>query len=431
MRTIPRSIQAAAIGWSIAGCEIIVIEAPGPSDAGLEAVEVSGDDAMSCPSWEARPASEVEQLVRQTIAEMQAQGEDVTATLWEDSERFSEVIRRVYERASCPLPPRPVGQALTAEDGQRMYCGPGQGAPSLLAQRPIVDECLNNACRAHDACYAMCDRPLPKTCQWSVTTTDCDDPFIAASKSCPLTEHRFWSLVVIIVADFLNRQANFDCVEVECPTFGGMGKGPCSGEISVAKCERCLDHVDSDRCGDALCGDEPERALCLAATCSNTAQCLGGYGYGEVPEEVIDAGPSDASGPTLPAPEDVWLLRIVDGQMPATKPSGEPWDVGTVEDTAPPDARVIATLDEGTAVHTTSLVQDDQLPAWGEDILSAPAAQLASLFVEVRDVDVIFDDPIGQCYPPSAFLAKFGRGAIDLDCSPGELAIRVELLQTQ
>lgn len=200
-------------------CEPGVAEPSDGTVVDLDSLATPLPDAFICPLWEARPTPEIEALVRGTLSELELMGLPIDAALWDDPARFSLLIARIYERAGCPLPADLSAAAVPREGVPDNYCGPGAGPPSWLSLRPTVDECVNRECRTHDACYDMCDGPLPRTCQWSATTAGCDDPFVARIRRCDVDDHRFSSTVVIIIAQLLNELPTPGCADNECPVF--------------------------------------------------------------------------------------------------------------------------------------------------------------------------------------------------------------------
>jgi hypothetical protein len=367
---------------------------------------------------------------------LEREGKPVDASTWEDPARFSDLVQKVFTQAGCPLPASLNGQALTSAT-PRSFCGPGQGEARL--NRPRVDSCLNMACRYHDACYAMCDQKLPWGCQWSSTTAGCDDPFVAAAKDCELIDHPFASRVVIAVATFLNSLPKTGCRAANCPDFAQAGPGPCKANLEEDVCRSCLAAVDNDNCA-GLCSADPEPAFCTAAVCESTAQCFGGYGYGAAVaaveptgEDPVDAGTGDAgpAGPfPLPAADALWNLILVDVKLPLLKATSEEWDVGEDDGFGPPDVRVVITGNELNGSFPSSIADDVFEAQWNEPLLFGRTASMATVAGRVVDVDLVFDDIVGDCRLPSDVLARFGVGPFSMVCDAPGLTVRLEFTAT-
>ncbi len=414
------------------GCEVVVSSPdPNPDAASIGVLGGPPDgDPFLCPAWEERPQEDVEALVLAAVEDLERSGHPVDEEGWGDAARFEQFTRTVFAKADCPLPAKVAGQALSSEGP--WFCGPGQGQPEVF--RPRVDQCLNLECRAHDACYAMCDRRLSKNCYWSSTTTDCDDPFVQAAQACAFTEHRFASLVVTVYATFINGRGKVGCEPTVCPAFREMGGGPCGVGWLSDDCQLCQNAVDTDRCRD-LCAGDSEVEICAAARCDSLAQCFGGYGYGRfIPSEAaadagaIDAGTEDAGTPSTPGASELWSLVLVDVRSPSSKSDGNPWDVGSSDGFAPPDLRVQFTMGgvEDSPVYRSTVADDTEYWMWREVFPPARTAALATLGATVVDVDLALHDTIGDCGVPEDVLSRFGGATMLMDCTPSSLQVAVE-----
>jgi hypothetical protein len=101
--------------------------------------------------------------------------------------------------------------------------------------------------------------------------------------------------------------------------------------------------------------------------------------------------------------------------------------VGAENGYGPPDVTVrIQTGDLFTSASST-IVQDDYYPTWGEVFSGLPTAELASLFLEVADADVIFSDSIGYCWLPADLVNGATSGRLALACDPAALHVSVTL----
>lgn len=427
----------------LAGCTITVTErrdqdANAPTDDSPEPGTIGAAPAepFICPDWEERDPAEIEDLVRTTIEELSAEDAGgVSSGAWQDEAEFSALISRVYERAGCPLPEDLDGPALHSQDVPQNYCGPGHGRGKLFV--PSVDDCLNDLCRQHDACYAMCSQPLARICSFSDTTNGCDEPFIAALNECEISDHWFASHVVIFVAEALDALNPFSCEGTECPNFGDVGNGPCSVDFTGNTCGSCLGIVDTNSCASA-CVDDDEQATCVAANCSTTAQCFGGYGYGALPPPTEpvqsdagtvvapDGGTADGgvvATPLLPDPTDLYTLTLLYGVMPPSKLDGAIWD----GDGSAPEGRVTVAVAATDETYVSSYRDDNFEPVWYADVatLSPPQISTGISFV-VEDIDVFFDDDIGACSLPDDVIFRLENSPLSLNCEPAKLNIWIE-----
>jgi hypothetical protein len=428
----------------LAGCTITVTEG-GDRDAGGHSddqpdpgtIEAPPAEPFLCPEWADRDPAEIEQLVQGTVEELSAEDAGgISSEAWQDEAEFSALISRVYEKAGCPLPEDLDGPALHSQDAPQNYCGPGHGRGKLFV--PTVDDCLNDLCRQHDACYAMCSQPLARLCSFSDATNDCDQPFIAALNECEISDHWFASHVVIFVAEALDTLNPFSCEDTECPNFGDVGEGPCSTDFMGDTCGSCLGIVDTNSCANA-CVDDDEPAICVAANCPTTAQCFGGYAYGALPpaepvqsdaETVVapDGGTASTDGgvltaPLLPDSTDVYTLTLLHGVLPPSKLDGAVWD----GDGSAPEGRVTVTLTAIEKTFVSSYREDNFEPVWNAEVapLFPPQISTEISFV-VDDVDVFFDDHVGTCSLPYDAIFRLENGPLSLKCEPPDLNIWIE-----
>lgn len=412
----------------VLNCRVVVSEST-QQDAGRDPpIGTSSGDPFVCPEWENRTPSDVESLVREAIAELEQSGTRIDSSVWGDEARFSALMDRVYLKAGCPLPDDPTGSALSSSDAPA-FCGVGQGSPALW--RPTVDPCVNRACRAHDACYAMCNSRLRLTCYWSATTSECDDPFVREAEQCELTEHRFASLAVIGTANVINAVPLPGCAPTECPAFREAGAGPCSIDTDGASCRQCEQRVDPTGCWED-CEDDAEHQICVAARCANAGECFGGYGRGTPDDlpQLPDAGVVDAQDAGVPATgvtSGLWRITLIDAAIPLTKTDGAPWDVGDEEGIGAPDVIVSLVASSFDSPPRSTTAQDEYYPSWNEPFPSVQADSMLSLVAEVVDEDVVFNDPIGFCWVRQEGASGFRQGLQPLVCDPSDLEVAVDI----
>ncbi|MGC4064766.1 MAG: hypothetical protein QM784_09010 [Polyangiaceae bacterium] len=384
----------------------------------------SASAPFECPVWDAKSEDEIKALVDKSLSVLQEQGLSVDASLLDDETRLAKVIQDVYDRANCPLTLAGAPSALTAD--RVNYCGKGQGSPSLF--RPTVSKCMTEACKDHDACYAMCSSPLSLSCYFSATSSACDKGFFEAIDACSSsTEYRFSSTIVRIVAHLISALNPFTCDSVICPKFGTMGNGPCGLNSSSNGCATCLEAVDAGgQCRTEHCSIDPTSDLLYAATCENVGQCYGGYGYGSL--AIIDPD-TGATSNAAPASDTHWSVNLISGTMPQSKGNGSVWDVDESSQYVAPDAYVVMAVGS-QVVSSSSIVQDSWHPVWSSSIGEpiSTASVLSGIELTVKDADLVFDDAIGVCVFPNE-LAIFDTVLIDLKCTPASLTLAASLVE--
>lgn len=117
------------------------------------------------------------------------------ANPWANADDFATFLRRVEVYLGCSLlgsTPRSrtarVGRSLIHEYNPDVrYCGPQDSSTFGWLESVVVGECLNQACFAHDVCYAQnCVDTDPHTCYFTEQSrvTPCDSPLQDACSSC-------------------------------------------------------------------------------------------------------------------------------------------------------------------------------------------------------------------------------------------------------
>lgn len=90
--------------------------------------------------------------------------------------------------------------------------------------------------------------------------------------------------------------------------------------------------------------------------------------------------------PRVPLPGAIERIVAIELELPDTKESGEPWDVGG----GAPDPYVVIRQD-GEIVATTERLQDTASASWRVRVMLAPDAPWS---VDVLDRDAALDDPV-------------------------------------
>jgi len=401
------------------GC--IILSGSGDDDGDAPPPEQPPADPFICPAWEDAPETDVETLVKGAIDELEAEGNVINGEIWNDPDRFSALIDRVYEHAGCPFPEGSIQQGLHASDAPNYFCGPGHGSAAL--QHPPVSVCINTACRNHDGCYAMCSQE-PGSCMWSGATQPCEDTFFDHLASCPTD--RFSDVLVKVLPRLLELNP-VSCSGIECPSNGDLGFGVCSTAPDSSDCADCRVHFDPE--GTCLarshCSDEPQFEHCYAANCPNMFAC-----YGESPSSELWKTTCASTAYTGVPTDYLWQLEVSSGVIPDEKPSGAAWDSGTIFGVGPPDPYVVINTAAGDDSYTTEFEGHTLNPQWNEVafISMNPATVEAGFNLEVWDDDLtgLDDDFIGFCtFTPTA--DTFCDGLLKATCDTEDLTIYLRL----
>lgn len=369
---------------------------------------------FECPPWQASSQAEVDQLVADVAAQLEAEGTIDPVAAWDDAATFAALVEGVYDAAGCPLPDGVSQQALHDHDAPNFYCGYGHGPSSI--KRPPVSPCLNDACRDHDGCYAMCSA-RPGGCSWTDVTKPCDEGFLADADLCIAED--FVDKAVLGLAHWLNNKDRVCLDSLICPPYGNLGQGLCSLDPTDPECLACLAYFDPD--GTCLQGTECDTAYCYAANCDVFA-C-----YGESPPSGIwnDTCPSYSGTPA----NHLWDLHLIGAVVPATTPAGLAWDLGDRSVTAP-DVYVRVTLPGASTANTatTHVVHDNHAPEFNKMLFEArpPADFAEGIHLEVFDSDVFFNDEIGTCTLP-ATADPFCNADLALPCTAAGLSVSIRL----
>jgi hypothetical protein len=369
------------------------------------------------------PSDERNALYEQARANLEAEGIPFDASWWTDAEKFSAFIGEAYRLAGCEVAAEDGGssvatiqQPLHSDDGPDFYCGPGHGLPKLT--RPRVSQCMNDLCRLHDACYAMCTGPTSALCMWNANTDPCDGSFLEEISDCPSEPGtEFASGAVEFVANGLDLAlALTSCDGLSCPQFGELGQGVCSTDTGGSDCLACLSETDRGSiCYQASCIDEPDDAICYSANCPIVAECFGGYGKG-IPN-AIQPEPPVLDPTTVP-----WDLVVYYLGVPPTKPSGLEWDVDLFG-YSPPDPFVRVTV--GSEKAETPSPEDVYFWQSNDPVLRGLTASdlMAGISFDVWDEDFSDDDQVGSCFAQptdSEFTAEF----VEAECGTPGLHIK-------
>lgn len=346
-----------------------------------------------CVAADALPDAEKEAAAKAAEAQLVSEGKTL-AEAWSDPAVFELFQNAAYGAVDCdlaasiPSAPGEQHEALHADAGPDYYCGPGHGADLLLV--PAVSDCLNVACRAHDACYAQCSAPTGALCMWGGPTSACDDPFMVAMRACHDDTHEFSSLLVRFVATSLYSAGAtaFGCPsEMTC-----TGEGPCLLDRKSDDCSFCLEKRDvGSVCHDRACVDDADETTCYTANCPAVGGCYGGY---NVPVKPVDELPVEIT------PESMWTFSVLQAVIPDFKPSGDTWD-GDAGGFTNPDVSISVRVGSVDApLHRTTQIEDMLIPMWPEapPLFVASALELQS-FMEITatDGDLALDDVIGSC----------------------------------
>lgn len=367
---------------TFSGCVVRMEDQNGSGGSG-------GGSAQPCAA-EALSDAELTAIYEQARTNLVAKGTELDRDTWGDATKFGAFSAEVYALAGCSPQSGLAQQALHSDDGPDFYCGSGHGLEKLAT--PRVSQCMNDACRLHDACYAMCDGPS-KGCEFDSNMAPCDEPFLKQIEACPSEPGtRLASGMVEFIANILYVKGSlFSCGDMKCPELGGPGTGVCSTDPSGADCKGCLSETDrGNLCFDAACADVPGDAVCYAANCPEVSECYGGYGLG-VPGGVPPKNP-------VADPDSVlWDLHLISGELPFTKPDGSDWDADAFG-WSPPDPYVVVTV--GTETGQTDSPEDVFKPPWHTKVLTAVTAQSLrdGITFEVWDEDVFDDDSVGACH---------------------------------
>lgn len=172
----------------------------------------------------------------ETRAALAAQGIEIDRKLWEDPQLFQRYIHTFLETAdrqrshveAASFSERLAPKTLI-DDGtdvtlvKENYCGPGSG--SAL---PSVTDCMNNACRDHDACYSGCtgDRSS-KLCSFTSATSSCDRNFFRLIEGCQGqrqegTQQQLLSDAVALIAQVITAVPHDEAcgADFSCPQTG-------------------------------------------------------------------------------------------------------------------------------------------------------------------------------------------------------------------
>ncbi len=247
----------------------------------------SGDEQQQaqdyvCAQLENLSVEQMDTIFDRAAGELDAVGIQIDRTMWSDPERFGQLLDAVARASGCSE----LSAQSVAEDGQLAqalgadsnYCGPGHDR----ALTPTVAPCLNQVCRAHDACYAQCSVPIEALCTWSPVTKPCDDTFFTSASSCSLRPHWFKSHFVLFVARRMASSSLLDSCPpgASCPVPPQRGAGVCGMQADFARCNECLDRLDPERaCLNAACNGNADDYVCYSATCA-VGGCYGGWDSG-------------------------------------------------------------------------------------------------------------------------------------------------------
>lgn len=336
------------------------------------------------------------------------------ADAWADPAAFQLFQEAAYRSAGCDLMEHvmsdagKVQQGLHVDAGPDYYCGPGHGSDSLFV--PAVSGCLNDLCRAHDACYAQCSRPTGLACMWGGPTSACDDPFMEAITGCEDDSNEFGSFLVRFLATGLYTSGitGLGCpADMTCP-----GNGPCLTDRPSEACNYCLEKRDiGGVCLERACQDDPDETTCYAANCPTVSGCYGGY----------DVPVPPATMPPIPDvdPNSRWSLSVLQAVIPDTKPTGETWDADA-GGVANPDVVIGVRAGQPEAAQAGTVeVRDNLAPTWPDalPLVEATALDLQT-FIEfsATDVDLAFDDPIGTC-STAAVASDFTGDPVAFECA--------------
>lgn len=335
------------------------------------------------------------------------------ADAWADPAAFQLFQEAAYSSAGCDLMEHlmsdagTVQQELHVDAGPDYYCGSGHGSDRLFV--PAVSGCLNDLCRAHDACYAQCSGPTGGACMWGGPTAACDDPFMAAMKDCVDDSNEFGSFLVRFVAGRLydSKMGEQGCpADMTCP-----GNGPCLTDRPSDACNYCLEKRDiGGVCLERACKDDRDETTCYSANCPAVGGCYGGY----------DVPVPPATTPPMPDvdPASRWSLSVLQAVIPDTKPTGETWDADAGGFASPDVVIGVRIGQHGAAQAETVAVQDNLVPMWPDalPLVEATALDLQTLIeFSATDLDLAFDDPIGNC-STAAVASDFTGEPVAFDC---------------
>lgn len=368
-----------------------------------------GTGGASTPTCHANDLLEGQRttIYQRAADNLAAQGTPVDRSSWTDEASFDAFMREAYDLAGCDAPDDKVQEALGTH--KEFYCGPGHGGAKL--GRPEVGDCFNEACKLHDACYAMCDGPTDNGCYWTVNTGSCDGPLLQRLDACATSES-FAEGAVRFIASLLKIKGElFSCGTLTCPVLGALGGGVCSTNPEGSDCANCLAEADpAGECRDLACPAVPLDPHCYAATCLDVGECYARYGRG-LPGAVDTPTP-------VPDPDSArWSVTVVRGILPETDASGSPWDV-TLLGFDPPDPFVRVAV--GSFIAQTTSPEDTYVAQWNEVVLNGIAASdlRAGIQFEVWDEDLIDHDLVGTCtlqLDNGSFAAQVLHPDCDLD----------------
>lgn len=358
----------------------------------------TGSTASECAA-ETLPASARSTIYEKAKANLEAGGAKFDASWWSDAAKFESFIKEVYSVAGCSplssavLTEGGVGtlqQPLHSDEGPDFYCGPGHGLAKLWT--PHVSACMNELCRQHDACYAMCSDGTDFPCAWNDNTGPCDEPFLTEIAACPPEPGtQFMSGAVEFIANLMKiASSGLSCGTMTCPELGELGRGVCSTDRTGADCAACLGETDRGAlCFKRACTESPDDPLCYSANCPEVAECYGGCGKG-VPGAIV---PTE---PVLEPDTVLWTLYAYEGHLPATKPDGTQWDIDFFG-FSPPDPFVFVTV--GNDAELTASLQDVFVARWDQAVLQpeTAAALRRGIAFEVWDEDITDHDYVGTC----------------------------------
>ncbi len=406
------SVAALGMGAALGGCTIRTGDNADAS-GGASSRDESPAATDTCDEVDRLPKSDKRAAAEAGEAALTRDGKSL-ADAWADPAAFQLFQEAAYSSAGCDLLKHVMSDAgkvqegLHVDSGPDYYCGPGHGSDRMRV--PAVSSCLNDLCRAHDACYAQCSGPTGGACVWGGPTAACDDRFMVAMKGCEDDSNEFGSFLVRFVATglYISGIGEVGCpADMTCP-----GNGPCLTDRQSEACNYCLEKRDiGGVCLERACTDDPDETTCYAANCPTVSGCYGGY----------DVPLPPATMPPIPDvdPASRWFLSVLQAVIPDTKPTGETWDADA-GGVASPDVVIGVRVGQPEAAQADTVeVRDNLAPMWLDALpLREATAFDLQTFIEfsATDVDLAFDDPIGTC-ATAAVASDFTGEPVAFECA--------------
>lgn len=408
-----RWFAAALLGAiALAGCTIRAGDSV-DANGGASSLDESPAATDTCDEADRLPASDKLAAAETGEAALTDQGMSL-ADAWADPAAFQLFQEAAYASVGCDLRTHlrsdagKVQQELHVDAGPDYYCGPEHGSGSLVL--PAVSGCLNDLCRAHDACYAQCSRPTGLVCMWGGPTAACDDPFIQDLAGCEDDSNEFGSFLVRFLATGLYAAGitGAGCpADMTCP-----GNGPCLTDRSSEACTYCPEKRDiGGVCLQRACTDDPDETTCYAANCPTVSGCYGGYDVPVPPATVTPVQDID--------PKSRWSLSVLQAVIPDTKPTGETWDADA-GGVANPDVVISVRVGQSEVARGETVAAPDNLaPTWLDalPLIEATALDLqTAIEFSATDIDLAFNDPIGTC-STTAVASDFAGEPVAFECA--------------